>query len=94
MARNRIAQTSARGMRPATGRSVAGTLTVAAGYGLAISALPVLTVQRMFGTTDAGGRLAVLGVTVAALVGAAAVMCARRSWQRRRPGRGGNARAT
>jgi hypothetical protein len=94
MARNRIARTGARGLRPATGRSVAGTLTVAAGYGLAISALTVVTVERMFGTRSPGGRLEVLGMTVGALVIAAGVMCARRSWQRRRPGGGGNTRPT
>jgi hypothetical protein len=88
MARNRIAQTGARAMRSATGRNVAGTLTVAAGYGLAISALTVLTVERMFGTRSPGGRLEVLGMTVGTLVIAAAVMCARRSRQRRPRRRG------
>jgi len=86
MARNRIAQPRGRGAPPAAGRSVPGTLAAAAGYGLAMSALTVLTAPRMFGTTGAGGRIAVLGMTVAVLVAAAALLCARRSWQRRRPG--------
>ena len=88
MARNRIAPQRGRTAPPAAGRSVPGTLAAAAGYGLAISALTVLTAPRMFGTTGAGGRIAVLGMTVAVLVGAAALVCARRSWQRRRPGPG------
>jgi hypothetical protein len=88
-ARNRSAQQEGRRVRPHTGKSVAGTLAVAAGYGLAVSALIVITVERMFGTTDTGGRLAVLGMTVAVLVGTAAVVRARESGRRRRPGRGG-----
>jgi hypothetical protein len=86
MARNRMAQQRGRGAPPASSRTVAATLTVAAGYGLAVSALTVLTVDRMFGTTGTGGRLAVLGMTVAVLVAAAGLMCARRSRQRRHPG--------
>ena len=66
---------------------MAGTLAVAAGYGLAISALTVFTGERMFGTHGLGGQLVVLGVTVGALVMGAAAMCARRSWQRHHAGR-------
>ncbi len=90
-ARNQIAQRDGRSRRPDTSGSVASALAVAAGYGLAISALIVLTVERMFGTRGMGARLAVLGMTVAALVAGAAVMCARRALQRRRPGRGKDA---
>jgi Na+/proline symporter len=84
-----MARTRQRGRSaPSASRSVPGTLAVAAGYGLAISALTVLTAPRMFGTTGAGGRIAAAGMTVAILVSAAALMCVRRSWHRRRPGRG------
>jgi hypothetical protein len=90
--RNRISQRDGRSRRPGT-RSVAGTLAVAAGYGLAISALTVLTGERMFGTRGLGGRLAVLAVTVGVLVLGAAAICARRSWQRRHAGRSNARRA-
>ncbi|HKB30125.1 MAG TPA: hypothetical protein VKD26_04740 [Streptosporangiaceae bacterium] len=89
-ARNRIAQQEGRRGRPHPGKRVAGTLAVGAGYGLAVSALIVITVERMFGTTDTGGRLAVLGMTVAVLVGATAAVHARKSGRRRRPGGGGS----
>jgi integral membrane sensor domain MASE1 len=91
-ARDRITRRDGRGTRP--GGSVPGTLAVAAGYGLAISALIVLSVEHVFGSRGEAGRLAVLGMTVGVLVAAAALMCARRSWQRRHTGRRGNARPT
>ncbi|HUK71387.1 MAG TPA: hypothetical protein VLW50_21910 [Streptosporangiaceae bacterium] len=74
--------------RTHTSTSVAGTLAVAAGYGLAVSVLMVATVERMFGAAGPTMRLAVLGTTVAVLVAGAAVARARRSWHGRRPGRG------
>ncbi len=90
--RDRISQRDRGSTRPGT-TSVAGTLAVAAGYGLAISALTVLTGERMFGTRGLGGRLAVLAVTVGVLVLGAAASCARRSWQRHHAARSNARRA-
>ncbi len=83
-ARTRHTNWAASGRRPGTAVDVLSALAVAAGYGLAVSAFMVLTVERMIGPRSAGGRLAVLAMTVAALVTGAAVVRARRSWQRRR----------
>jgi uncharacterized membrane protein len=69
---------------PGTARNVLSALAVAAGYGLAVSAFLVITIERMFGPRGAGGRLAVLAMTVTVLVAGAAIVRARRSWQRRR----------
>lgn len=63
---------------------MASMLGVAAGYGLAISALVLYTVERMFGARGTAGRLTVLAATVGALVAGTAVVRARRSSQRRR----------
>jgi hypothetical protein len=87
-ARNRIAQQHGRNKRPDRSGSVAGTLAVAAGYGLAVSVLMVLTIERVFGAAGSTARLVVLGTTVGVLVAGAGLACARRSWQGRRPGRG------
>lgn len=76
--------TSAR--RPGTGGNVVSALAVAAGYGLAVSTFTVIMIERVFGPRSQGGRLAVLAMTVGALVAAAAVVRARRSLQRRRLG--------
>ncbi len=77
--RDRRTQTDA--ARP--GGGVAGALGVAAGYGLAMSALILFTIERIFGTRGTAGRLMVLAATVGALVAGAAVIQARRSSQRR-----------
>ena len=83
-ARNRIARRDGLARRPDATGSVFGTLAVAAGYGLVVSVLLVVTVDWMFGARGSGGRLAVLGMTVGALVVGAAVMRVGRSWRRRR----------
>lgn len=66
------------------GEGMASMLGVAAGYGLAISALVLYTVERMFGARGTVGRLTVLAATVGALMAGTAVVRARRSLQRRR----------
>ncbi|MGE5290514.1 MAG: hypothetical protein ACM3ML_25655 [Micromonosporaceae bacterium] len=72
--------------RPDTGGNVVSALAVAAGYGLAVSAFTVMMIERVFGPRSQNGRLAVLAMTVGALVFIAAVARARRSLQRRRLG--------
>lgn len=73
-----------RDSRPGTGvgASVVGTLALAAGYGLVVSVLIVLSVEHMFGSRGAAGRLTMLAATVGVLVAGAGIGCARR---RRRP---------
>jgi hypothetical protein len=86
--RNRIAHSYGRGTRAGASESVAGTLVVAAGYGIAVSVFMVLTIESMFGASGPVTRLAVLASTVTVLVVGAGLVCARRSSGRRRPGRG------
>jgi hypothetical protein len=78
---------SIRGMtgarRPGTGENVVFALAVAAGYGLAISAFMVIMIEQVFGPRSASGRLAVLAMTVGALVACAGVVRARRSLAQR-----------
>jgi uncharacterized membrane protein len=69
--------------RAGTGGNVVSALAVAAGYGLAVSAFMVIMIERVFGPRSASGRLAVLAMTVGALVVCAGLARARRSHAQR-----------